>query len=251
MADSFNCPNCGQKLTAKPELAGQIISCPACGSQIQVPLFEIPVPMAQQLPSLPHGAIPMRLQNPYGQPTDGWQQPYPPQERTYPPQHSYGPQMADLPRRKPRSGMRTAFVVLAVIAGVSLAIAGGFVLVRQRAPAVQSGSNKGNPVSRDGARKPSVISPEATVRRVVNETLEANKRGDIAYQHWDSSLTASKLFAPTAWEIVNVDVYDDIATVKVRVDSSTQGGFRITKLWTYYLRNKTGAWKITLLSQND
>ena len=37
MPNSFKCPNCGQNLSAKPELAGRIISCPTCGSQTQVP----------------------------------------------------------------------------------------------------------------------------------------------------------------------------------------------------------------------
>ncbi len=87
MANTFDCPNCGQKLTAKAEMAGVIIDCPSCGSQIQVPAFEAPVPMAPQ----PYGgqmmlrqpSPPQMVQHAYGQP-----QPYPPQiaPQSYPPQ---------------------------------------------------------------------------------------------------------------------------------------------------------------------
>ena len=87
MANTFDCPNCGQKLTAKPEIAGVIIDCPSCGSQIQVPAFENPVPLVPQ----PYGGQMMpqqpsqqqMVQHPYGQP-----QPYPPQiaPQTYPQQ---------------------------------------------------------------------------------------------------------------------------------------------------------------------
>ena len=96
MANAFDCPNCGQKLTAKPEMAGVIIDCPSCGSQIQVPAFEAPVPMAPQPAAYPPAAIPQRFQNPYGQPVGGPQaypQPMPPQQPYgYPPQpYGYQP----------------------------------------------------------------------------------------------------------------------------------------------------------------
>ena len=93
MANTFDCPNCGQKLTAKPEMAGVIIDCPACGSQIQVPAFEAPVPMVPQPPAYPPSAIPQRFQNPYGQQMPqpyGQMAPQPFPQQMQQPQQPYG-----------------------------------------------------------------------------------------------------------------------------------------------------------------
>ena len=118
MANTFDCPNCGQKLTAKPEMAGVIIDCPSCGSQIQVPAFEAPVPMAPQPAAYPSAAIPQRFQNPYGQPM-GVPQPYPqqmpPQQPYgYPPQQFQPPSYAQAPAKSGKS-----FQSLAIAAFIS------------------------------------------------------------------------------------------------------------------------------------
>ena len=129
MADTFDCPNCGQKLTAKQEMAGVIIDCPACGSQIQVPAFEAPVPMVPQPTSYPSGAIPQRLQNPYGQPYGQMApQPYsqqmpPPQPYGYPQQQFQPPSYGQVPAQSGKSYHSlavTAFIFSFLIAIVGL-----------------------------------------------------------------------------------------------------------------------------------
>lgn len=131
MANSFDCPNCGQKLTAKPEMAGVIIDCPSCGSQIQVPAFEAPVPMAPQPVAYPSAAIPQRFQNPYGQPL-GAQQPYPqqmqpPQPYGYPPQQFQPPPYGQVSAQSGKSYhglavMAFVFSFLIAIVGLILGI---------------------------------------------------------------------------------------------------------------------------------
>ena len=34
---TFNCPECGQELEAPDELAGEVVECPTCSAQIQIP----------------------------------------------------------------------------------------------------------------------------------------------------------------------------------------------------------------------
>lgn len=105
MSKSFDCPSCGQKLTAKPEMAGVIINCPSCGSQIQVPAFESPVPMMPQPygQSAPQQPYPQQMApQPYGQSQAPYtpQQPYgyPPQQPPYMPlQQQYGQQPTQEP----------------------------------------------------------------------------------------------------------------------------------------------------------
>ena len=90
-----------------------------------------------------------------------------------------------------------------------------------------------------------------TVKKIVNEVLETNKRGDVDYRYWEDTILISKLYAPRSWEIVNVNAWGDTASVTARVDSSTKGGIQITKLWVYTLSRKSGTWKITNLFDKD
>ena len=127
MANTFDCPNCGQKLTAKPEMAGVIIDCPSCGSQIQVPAFEAPVPMVPQPPAYPPSAIPQRFQNPYGQQMGGPQS-YPPQmpmqqQYGYPPQQFQPQARGQMPTKSGKSFQSlalTAFIFSFFVAIVGL-----------------------------------------------------------------------------------------------------------------------------------
>ncbi len=91
----------------------------------------------------------------------------------------------------------------------------------------------------------------ATVKRIVNEVLETNKRGDVDYRHWDDVRLASKLYAPRSWEIVDANAWGNTATVTARVDSSNKGGAQITVLWMYYLSRKSGSWKVTNLIEKQ
>ena len=54
-----------------------------------------------------------------------------------------------------------------------------------------------------------------------------------------------------AGTVVDVNIYDGMATVTVRVDSSQKGGSRITKLWDYRLRRMGDDWKISTLTERD
>ena len=73
---TFKCPSCGQTLSAKQEMAGRLIQCPTCGSQIQVPTpeeppssppmpqptvptpYQFPAPLPQGLPPFPNASPP-------------------------------------------------------------------------------------------------------------------------------------------------------------------------------------------------
>ncbi len=89
------------------------------------------------------------------------------------------------------------------------------------------------------------------VKRVVTLHLEENKKGNFGAQYFCNPNLATKLFAPTGWEIVNVNIHDGMATVTVRVDSSQKGGSRITTLWDYSLKRMDDDWKISMLMERD
>lgn len=112
---------------------------------------------------------------------------------------------------------------------------------------VKYGNRWLTPEEREKAQREDV----ATVKRIVNEVLETNKRGDVDYRYWEDTILISKLYAPRSWEIVNVNAWSDTANVTARVDSSTKGGIQITKLWVYTLSRKSGTWKITNLFDKD
>lgn len=112
---------------------------------------------------------------------------------------------------------------------------------------VKYGNRWLTPEEREKAQREDV----ATVKSIVNEVLETNKRGDIDYRHWEDATFANKLFAPRSWEIVDANAWGDTATVTARVDSSNKGGAQITVLWTYYLSHKSGSWKVTNLIEKQ
>ena len=47
---NFECPHCGQDLTAPDEMAGQSIDCPVCNKNFQIPGGIIEVPKNQMTP---------------------------------------------------------------------------------------------------------------------------------------------------------------------------------------------------------
>jgi hypothetical protein len=51
MSDTFNCPSCGRELRVPPELLGQQVRCPTCGTTFGT----APAAMAQPEPAIPLG----------------------------------------------------------------------------------------------------------------------------------------------------------------------------------------------------
>ncbi len=223
MANSFDCPNCGQKLTAKPEMAGVIIDCPSCGSQIQVPAFEAPVPMAPQPPTYPPAAIPQRFQNPYENPMGG-PQPYPQQ---MPMQQPYGYQSQ--PTRKSNMGGVVALIVALVLVAAGV---GAYFLF-----------------GRGGATI--ATTEKSRVIQVVNAVLEENKRGEWAKEYWVDwkQDSISQLFTPTSWEILSVEFDEKNAKVLFHADSSNRGGVKVSTLWIMKLSKEYGKWKVYSLDE--
>ncbi len=84
---------------------------------------------------------------------------------------------------------------------------------------------------------------------VVNGLLESQRRDEVGIQYWDDPTLASKLYAVVDWEIVNESLLGDRAQVKVRIESSTKGGFPIRKIWTFYMIY-TDSWKVRLISDD-
>jgi DNA-directed RNA polymerase subunit RPC12/RpoP len=223
MANSFDCPNCGQKLTAKPEMAGVIIDCPSCGSQIQVPAFEAPVTIAPQPSAYPPSAIPQRFQNPYGQQIDGPQL-YPQQ---IPMQQPYGYQPQ--PTRKSNMGGVVALIITLVL--VAAGVVAYFVF--------------------RGKNTSIVVTEKDKVVQVVNAVLEENKRGEWGKEYWvdwkQDSL--SQLFTPTSWDVLSVEYDDKNAKVLFHADSSNRAGVKVSTLWIMKLSKEYGKWKVYSLDE--
>lgn len=233
MANSFNCPNCGQKLTAKTEMAGVIIDCPSCGSQIQVPAFEAPVPMAPPPPTYPPSAIPQRFQNPYEQQMGG-PQPYTPQmpmqqQYGYPPQQPYGYPPQPAPKSN-KAGV-IALIVATVLLGAGVGVY--FLLVDEKAPIATTEKGK--------------------VVQVVNAVLEKNKIGEYGEEYWVDwkKDEARKLFTPTSWEILTVEIGDADAKVLLHVDSSNRGGVKVSTLQEFKLQKQYGQWKVSSFATKE
>ncbi len=234
MANTFDCPNCGQKLTAKPEMAGVFIDCPSCGSQIQVPSFEAPVPMAPQ----PQQSYPRQMApSPYGQMAP---QPYPQQ---MPPQQPYG----YAPQTAPKSNMGVVTALIVVLVIVSAAFGAYFLFGGER---TNSSANSSSNSSSNTSNTSRVTTEEDRVKRVVTAMLMANKRGDYGSEYWATWKSSERFIAPTSWEIVNISVYGSSATVVTRVDSSNKLGMKITKLWKIWLTKETGSWKVFSIDDN-
>lgn len=73
------------------------------------------------------------------------------------------------------------------------------------------------------------------VPEAIDGILRDQARGDIGSAYWSSEASPVKLFAPTAWEIVSTDLQGPDATVRVRIDSSNQGGAPIRKIWIFLM----------------
>lgn len=253
MDSTFDCPNCGQKLTAKPEMAGVIIDCPACGSQIQVPAFEAPVPMVPQPPASPSGTIPQRLQNPYGQQISpqpyGQMAPQPYPQQMQQPQQPYG----YVPQPGPKSNTGLVVGLLAAFVLVAAGIAAYYFIVvkgESQKSSVSSSVTTGTSGS-SSPRIPIVTTEEDRVKSLVTSVLRANKRGDYGSEYWVSWASSKKLIAPTSWEIVDVSVSGTSATVVVQVDSSNGLGMKISRLWKFWLTKETGTWKVFSIDEQD
>ena len=232
----FKCNSCGQVLSANENMAGQIISCPACGGQIQVPANEVVIS-----PPIPEAPVRQVMsQQPYGQPP----QPYAPQDpySPMPRQQPYG--YASPPEPKIKTGLLVGLIVafILVIAGI-----GAYFIVAKK------GSPK-SPVrtsSSDSPRIPIVTTEEGRVKSLVTSVLKANKRGDYGSEYWVSWASSKKLIAPTSWEIVDVSVAGTSATVVVQVDSSNGLGMKISRLWKFWLTKETGTWKVFSIDGKD
>ena len=111
MNKTFACPNCKQKLTATPEMAGVLVDCPACGQKIQIPAFEEPVPAQNAVQPVPPQYPPQQTQpyqQPYAQPPQYAPQQMQPYQQSYapppqPPQYQqpYAPQQQMQPYQQP------------------------------------------------------------------------------------------------------------------------------------------------------
>src|SRR5262245_14640321 len=58
MSSVIPCPSCRSPLAVTPQLAGQMIACPACGQRIQ--LAAAPLPAATQAPAMTLAAAPAK-----------------------------------------------------------------------------------------------------------------------------------------------------------------------------------------------
>lgn len=85
---------------------------------------------------------------------------------------------------------------------------------------------------------------------VINALMLEQAKGKYGLQYWYDSSIATRLFAPVSWDVLESNVSGTTATALVRVESSTQGGIPIRKLWTFYLRYTASGWKVALISEN-
>ncbi len=233
---TFHCPNCGQGLQISQENVGAVVTCPACGKSIQVPAFRAPT---QAQPVAPQYAS-----SQYGQPGP----------QPFCPQNAY----AQCPPQRKNSAVVVVFAVLApvILVGIIAALFVSGVIASHKAEFDKGENEVQRKVCIDNLRQiEGAVEQVVTgaVEQVVTGALNANKRGDYGYEYWSESsrIIAKKLFAPSSWEIVETSVFGNSAHVTVRVDSSTQGGLRISKLWKYWVKEEDDGWKIQLLSEVD
>ena len=225
---TFHCPNCGQGLQISQENVGAVVTCPACGKSIQVPAFRAPT---QAQPVAPQYAS-----SQYGQPGP----------QPFCPQNAY----AQCPPQRKNSAVVVVFAVLApvILVGIIAALFVSGVIASHKAEFDNEEKSETGQIE-DAVEQ--VVT--GAVEQVVTGALNANKRGDYGYEYWSESSRsiATKLFAPSSWEIVETSVFGNSAHVTVRVDSSTRGGSRISKLWKYWVKEEDDGWKIQLLSEVD
>ena len=101
MNKTFACPHCKQKLTASPEMAGELVDCPACGQMVRIPAFGDPTPTQNAVQPY---APPQQMQQSYATPPQ-----YPPQQMQ-PIQQTYAPpQMYPNLMRKMVASLRCLF----------------------------------------------------------------------------------------------------------------------------------------------
>ena len=73
--------------------------------------------------------------------------------------------------------------------------------------------------------------------KIYFDTIISGERGDVFFCKIDS---ASSFFSPTDYKILKVKTYDDgSGSANVRVDSSNQGGSKITKIWNIAFKKGT------------
>jgi hypothetical protein len=85
------------------------------------------------------------------------------------------------------------------------------------------------------------------IPKVINGVLGEQAKGNVGAEYWEDGSTMDRLFAPTAWTIVDTELAGNIAEVTVRVDSSNKGGAQIRALWLFVLRYGEAGWKVALL----
>jgi hypothetical protein len=85
---------------------------------------------------------------------------------------------------------------------------------------------------------------------VINALMLEQAKGRYGLQYWYDSSIATRLFAPVSWDVLESSVSGTTATALVRVESSTQDGIPIRKLWSFYLRYTASGWKVALISEN-
>ena len=82
----------------------------------------------------------------------------------------------------------------------------------------------------------------------VNGLLREQAKGKLGYEYWADSRLGSRLYAPASWEIMDTQALGSLAIVKVRIESSTDTGSPIRKLWTFHLKYK-GGWKVSMITE--
>lgn len=96
-------------------------------------------------------------------------------------------------------------------------------------------------------------SEEAAIRDCINGMMSEQEKGNSGDSYWATYKAQTQFYSPTSWEILEIDtsaVYvTSYATATVRVDSSTQGGFRITKSWTFSMGHYTTGWKVIAITE--
>lgn len=78
----------------------------------------------------------------------------------------------------------------------------------------------------------------------IDSFMSEQEKGKSGTEYWGGTDTPEKFYSPTAWRVLDTELTGKTATVKVRVDSSTLGGLKITITWTFYMAKISTAWKV-------